>query len=551
VTHYGIFLGWQPGVELRGEGVGRYIAALLKAGEADRSIRFTVVCPSWHRKTITDLCKSEGVPATAFDFWTPGAEPAFLRLVNWLEGRGPVRKRRKRRRFGLYVGFKRFVTRAARWSASSIMGARSLPALGLVLLLLLALAVLAAPVVALGLVLLGVRQLLVWVGARRLLDRLAYRNYSLRGLLRAGVGLLGERKRQAVRWLYGLMLDREHELLVARANSLDHVRAWYAPAAFWPSFNKIDKPRVMCVPDVVTAQFAVPFAALGNEGGVEEFRRLERAIRGSDRLVTYSDTIKWTVLVDRYGIPPRQIDVIPHGANRLNAFIELQGFSNPAAARSHCESLVNRAIHRNAINFVSQRFTIEGIRYILFPSQFRPSKNVLSLLTAFEHLLRNRQAGIKLVLTGDPSDIPQIEAFVREKNLAMDVLFLKRVSTEELAALYSCATLAVNPSLAEGGCPFTLTEALSVGTPVVMGRMSVTEEVIRDPAMQELTLFDPYDWRALADKIGWALDNRDMLLRAQLAYFEDTLSKRSWSHVVEDYKALFERIAQAGPNGPS
>jgi len=47
-----------------------------------------------------------------------------------------------------------------------------------------------------------------------------------------------------------------------------------------------------------------------------------------------------------------------------------------------------------------------------------------------------------------------------------------------IAACYKLADLAVNPSLSEGGFPFTFTEALSVGTPVVMARIPVTEEII-------------------------------------------------------------------------
>ena len=90
--------------------------------------------------------------------------------------------------------------------------------------------------------------------------------------------------------------------------------------------------------------------------------------------------------------------------------------------------------------------------------------------------------------------LPEIAQFIHKHNLQNDVLCLHDLSAQELAACYRLADLAVNPSLSEGGCPFTLTEALSVGTPVVMARIAVTEEVVTDPELQSLMLFDPYDW---------------------------------------------------------
>ena len=40
--------------------------------------------------------------------------------------------------------------------------------------------------------------------------------------------------------------------------------------------------------------------------------------------------------------------------------------------------------------------------------------------------------------------------------------------------------------------------------------------------------FDPYDWRSMADRIEWALDNRAALFARQHAFYESVLAKRSW-----------------------
>jgi len=163
-------------------------------------------------------------------------------------------------------------------------------------------------------------------------------------------------------------------------------------------------------------------------------------------------------------------------------------------------------------------------------------------LRAYSCLLKERYLGHKLILTGNPSDMPEIDDFIREHNLANDALCLHGLTTPELAACYSLAELAVNPSLSEGGCPFTFGESLSVGTPVVMSRIAVTEEIIKDEELQSMMLFDPYDWRSMANRIEWALGNRATLLRRQLVVF-DSVAARTWDDVVAEHIDILNKIA--------
>jgi hypothetical protein len=79
-----------------------------------------------------------------------------------------------------------------------------------------------------------------------------------------------------------------------------------------------------------------------------------------------------------------------------------------------------------------------------------------------------------------------------------------------------------------------------------MARMAVTEEIITDPVVQDLMLFDPYKWTDMAERIEWALVNRDALLERQLILYQ-TLAKRSWSDVIDDYISLLDRISSYSP----
>ena len=76
-----------------------------------------------------------------------------------------------------------------------------------------------------------------------------------------------------------------------------------------------------------------------------------------------------------------------------------------------------------------------------------------------------------------------------------------------------------------------------------MGRIGVTEEVLTDPKLQEMSFFDPYDWKSIADKIEWALDNLEPLKEIQLKTY-DQLVKRTWEDVVDEHILALDEVAQ-------
>ncbi|MCY1341013.1 glycosyltransferase [compost metagenome] len=224
--------------------------------------------------------------------------------------------------------------------------------------------------------------------------------------------------------------------------------------------------------------------------------------------------------------------------------MSVTGFSdNVKTARTYCSRLLENAIQRTLKTPYGTGFLNSDLKFFFYASQIRPNKNVITLLRAYEHLLHNKLIGHKLILTGNASAHPEVNAFIQEHRLEKEVLCLHGLKTSELAACYALADLAVNPSLSEGGCPFTFTEALSVNTPVVMARIPVTEEVLTDPELQEMTFFDPYDWKDLAGRIEWALVHREELLTVQQRTYEQ-LSKRNWANVVDEHLQVLEDISQ-------
>jgi glycosyltransferase involved in cell wall biosynthesis len=530
VKTYGIYLAYPPGLNLEAEGLGRHLVAFLNEAGSCKDVRFAIACPSWTRVSLTKLLESSGISPGAFEVIGPETKPLLLSIYEAYQ----KRKRRKRRPslfLRIAVGTRAFRHRTITRIERAAVASRNPVVLS-------TLAILAGFSLLFGLIVCLVLKTIVKLvrACRRFIAK-----WQL-SLIASPALSVPQSSSRIVR-LYRLMEEAEAGILQDQINARKDILAWYCPTVFWPHFNRINAPRLACVPDVVLSEFPVGFAAVNGDRFLEVFKLVEATIRGGDNFVAYSEEIKNRTLIDRYRVTPSSVTVVPHGANRLDKLITMSGFpDNDSAMNALCRNLVRRALSKAVDIPNASNFNPDDAKFLFYASQFRPSKNVISLLRAYEFLLKKRFIGHKLVLTGNPVVLPEIARFISDHNLQGDVVCLHGLSERELAACYRLADLAVNPSLSEGGCPFTLTEALSVGTPVVMARIAVTEEIVTDPELRKLMLFDPYNWKDMVARIEWALQNKEELLAQQLGLYE-RLAKRSWSAVVNEYIAILDRIS--------
>lgn len=537
---YGIYLSYPPAVDLRAEGLGRQLAEFIKGANSRDDVRFVVACPSWSTANLYQLFEACGIPANAVEVIAPDSKPLLLVIYQKYDSL-KNRKKSLKRKGGLraYVG--RLYHGIKGKLERRMVGTRNV-------FLMLALGSVLALVLGIRLI---VQRVLDLAARLRTLVRKAL-NKAVRIMMPSGGGGGGNGGAPAAQVtlhesfgarLYRLMEENEALLMRELIDARKDIAAWYSPTAFWPDFNKIATPRLMCVPDVVMTEFPTGFARLAGDSPRDNFKQVENAITSCEYFITYSDRIKWNTLVSRYRADPDNVFVIPHGANRLDDLVCVTGFpDNEAATDTLCRNLLRGALRKDVNGGYANIPVSSELRFVFYASQFRPNKNVMTLLRAYDHLLKRRFISHKLILTGDPRRMDELKQFISENNLENDVLCLHGLSEQELAACYRLADLAVNPSLSEGGCPFTFTEALSVGTPALMARIPVTEEVIVDQDLLDLMCFDPYSWKDMARKMEWALQNRALLLERQKPYF-DQLAQRTWKNVVGEYVAVLDRIS--------
>lgn len=540
VKKYGIYLIYSPTVDLRAQGLSRYLVEFLRAAQERKDIRFVIVCPSWIYPKLLELFKEFGIQLGHFDILSPRRKPWILRTYERLV----IPKKRPKKKRHLRLLLQRLFQRClslltvplAKWFVSA-RSTFSLIVFAVVMLSLVPLGGIALPIILL-------LQVVLTFGRKvqALMRRLLHKPYGYLKTL-----IFHPKRNVLITELYRLMTEAEASLMLKLIETQNDIAAWYCPTAFWPQFNQIAAPRLMCVPDVILTQFPIGFSLIGDDQMLYSFRQIEQSIRNCDYFVTYSEATKWQTLVDRYQINPDAIQVIAHGSNFLSNLVTISGFpDNKAATEAHCRNLFRLALLKATDSTYATVYLRSRFRFLFYASQFRPNKNILSLLRSYEYLLRRRYIQQKLILTGDPHN-SEITNFITQHSLQADVLCLHSLTDQELAACYWLTDLAVNPSLSEGGCPFTFTEALSVDTPVVMARIPVTKEIIIDPTLQKVMLFDPYDWQDMANRIEWALANQEKLLSMQKLFYCQ-LAQRTWRTVVDEHVALLEKMVDRASN---
>ncbi len=194
------------------------------------------------------------------------------------------------------------------------------------------------------------------------------------------------------------------------------------------------------------------------------FSRAERAFRAafwhrsirSARIVIMPSAFARDRAVERLGLDPARIRVIPHG-------IDHERFRLGGEAREP---------------------------FLLYPAKSWPHKNHARLLEAFA-LLRRERPELRLVLTG-AAGLPA-QAGVEQRG---------RIPSDALVALYRTASCLVFPSLYEGfGQPAL--EAMACGTPVAASDRGSLPEVCGGAAR----LFDPDTPAEIAAAVREVLDD--------------------------------------------
>lgn len=198
-------------------------------------------------------------------------------------------------------------------------------------------------------------------------------------------------------------------------------------------------------------------------------RRLPTMTRIATHILTDSEAVKKEIC-EHLAVNPQKITAVPLASRRMFSPVPLE---QTYEAR--------------------RRLGVED-DFILFVGTVEPRKNLITLVRAFDELMRTTNLRPQLVVAGQKGWLTDdLYKYVEQSDLKDRILFTGYLSDNDLASLYSACKVSVYPSLYEGfGLPPL--EAMACGAPVITSRIPVIMETAAGAArlvaptnLQELT----------------------------------------------------------------
>jgi glycosyltransferase involved in cell wall biosynthesis len=175
--------------------------------------------------------------------------------------------------------------------------------------------------------------------------------------------------------------------------------------------------------------------------------------------------------------------------------------------------------------------------YLLYVGTIEPRKNLLTLIHAYDELLRETTRCPQLVLCGGRGWLyDEVFKLVEDLKLQDQIRFTGYVDDADLPALYSAAEAFIYPSFYEGfGLPPL--EAMACGAPVITSDVSSLPEVVGKAGLTHA----PKDTRALTEAMAKLLEDetaREHFRREGLKQ----AAKFSWERAARETQSIYNEV---------
>lgn len=175
--------------------------------------------------------------------------------------------------------------------------------------------------------------------------------------------------------------------------------------------------------------------------------------------------------------------------------------------------------------------------FLLFVGTLEPRKNLLTLVAAFDQILRHTSWRPQLVVAGGEGWLmEETFTFIKQSNVSEHLRLTGYLQDDDLRSLYSSCKAFIYPSLYEGfGLPPL--EAMACGAPVIASRIPALQETIGEIAR----LIDPLDVDSLAQAIVDLLasdEQRRSMAAAGLKHVESF----SWERTARETYQVYQKV---------
>jgi glycosyltransferase involved in cell wall biosynthesis len=192
---------------------------------------------------------------------------------------------------------------------------------------------------------------------------------------------------------------------------------------------------------------------------------------------------------------------------------------------------------------VRARLGVED-EFILYVGTIEPRKNILTIVRAFEELLRTTALRPQLVIAGRKGWLTdELFAYIESSTLGDRLHMTGYVSDSDLRALYSSCRVMAFPALYEGsGLPPL--EAMACGAPVVTSNTPAISEMVGEGAR----LIHPTDHQALAHNLVELLNDEGARAALGAAGF-NRAADFTWERAARGTYEVYEEAIRRHRNG--
>lgn len=301
--------------------------------------------------------------------------------------------------------------------------------------------------------------------------------------------------------------------------------AIYVPFITYELGKEINKPILIMIHDI----FSIPLRNLFFSVNPKIDKHNKQII---DNLSQYATKKSIFISTSAYTVNEHLMKYIPNLEKSQTRVIPLP----PLIQKFDTNQILSKEDFGNKYNI--------DCKYIAYPSQVRPNKNFIVILKALNELSKEN-VKIKLVTTGNFSDLECTKNYIINNNLQEYVLETGRISSEDLFMLYKYSDLVVVPTIIEGfGISGQCLEALEVGEiPIIHSKAMGIKESLESVGLSfesaDLNWFDLDDYKVLAQKIKDVIENPNLHIEKQ-KHIINAYSKTLWEGVTKKYYKIIE-----------
>lgn len=331
-------------------------------------------------------------------------------------------------------------------------------------------------------------------------------------------------------------------LLAAYANDHIKVDGWINTFPHFTGSRLLKQRKVAMLPDAIAYDFPIGWDNAhhwGPEGEFVAWRKIAHdTLADAQAVIAHSKHVANRHGVKLLGLDGDLIRVVPHAPPDLAPILPfIENRQKTPETRKEAAGILRDYAAVKGIDYLRQ-FPFEETPFVALATQDRVTKNVGRAAEAIHRMVRRDRQNIKLVTTAPVHSDASWTLFpgvVESQQTHRDILSLPDLPREVHAALFHCASLIIHPTFYEGIVgTLTFYEAVSIGTPCIMGVGPHVRELLETaPELKPLT-FDPYDIEAMIALIRNVTSDPDKAWRLQVPAYENR-RKRGWDQVARAY----------------